>query len=142
MRSNGRTSPNCHLIWEQPVDGHGGEVVLLSEALAARQTPVVTFHRTELDAILRMYSLMVGAGEWRDYALDHLADRAVFSVFKRASEMPLFRIEKTPELARKQGAFSVKGADGRILKRGQDLNTVLAIFEKMLKLADARKGRF
>ncbi|MCU0830946.1 MAG: DUF2794 domain-containing protein [Rhizobiaceae bacterium] len=114
----------------------------LDAALAARETRVVTFHRTELDAILRSYSLMVGAGEWRDYALDHLSDRAVFSVFKRASEMPVFRVEKHPDLARKQGAFLVRGADGRILKRGHEVAAVLTVFEKELKLANARKGRF
>jgi hypothetical protein len=65
----------------------------------------VTFHRRELDLILRLYGRMVAAGEWRDYAIDHLRDRAVFSVFRRTSEVPLFRIVKTPELARRQGAF-------------------------------------
>ena len=64
---------------------------------------------------------MVGEGEWRDYAIDHLKDRAVFSVFRRASEVPLFRIEKDPKLARKQGAFSVIAASGLIVKRGHDL---------------------
>jgi hypothetical protein len=124
------------------LDGSGGEVISLDAALAARHAPVVTFHRTELDAVLRLYSLMVGAGEWRDYALSHLADKAVFAVFKRASEMPLFRVEKVPELARKQGAFLVRGADGRILKRGHEIGAVLTVFEKELKLANARKGRF
>ncbi len=124
------------------MDRSGGEVIALDAALAARETRVVTFHRTELDAILRSYSLMVGAGEWRDYALDHLSDRAVFSVFKRASEMPVFRVEKHPDLARKQGAFLVRGADGRILKRGHEVAAVLTVFEKELKLANARKGRF
>jgi hypothetical protein len=122
--------------------GQGAEVIMLSDALAQRHVAVVTFHRTELDALLRIYSLMVGAGEWRDYALSHLADRAVFSVFKRSREMPLFRVEKNPDLARKQGAFSVHGADGRILKRGHDIKSVLTVFEKLLKLADAKKGRF
>ena len=74
----------------------------------------VTFHRRELDAILWIYGRMVGEGEWRDYAIDHLKDKAVFSVFKRSGEYPLYRIEKNPKLAAKQGAFSVIGADGRI----------------------------
>jgi hypothetical protein len=96
----------------------------------------VTFHRRELDAILWIYGRMVGEGEWRDYAIDHLKDRAVFSVFKRAGEYPLYRIEKNPKLAAKQGAFSVVATDGRILKRGHDLRQVLKIFDKALKTID------
>lgn len=96
----------------------------------------VTFHRRELDAILWIYGRMVGEGEWRDYAIDHLKDRAVFSVFKRAGEYPLYRIEKNPKLAAKQGAFSVVATDGRILKRGHDLRQVLKVFDKALKAFD------
>lgn len=96
----------------------------------------VTFHRRELDAILWIYGRMVGEGEWRDYAIDHLKDRAVFSVFKRAGEYPLYRIEKNPKLAAKQGAFSVVATDGRILKRGHELRQVLKVFDKALKAFD------
>jgi hypothetical protein len=79
---------------------------------------------------------MVGEGEWRDYAIDHLKDKAVFSVFKRSGEMPLFRIEKNPKLAAKQGAFSVVSTSGMILKRGHDLSQVLKVFDKQLKLVE------
>jgi hypothetical protein len=96
----------------------------------------VTFHRRELDAILWIYGRMVGEGEWRDYAIDHLRDKAVFSVFKRSGEYPLYRIEKNPKLAAKQGAFSVVATDGRILKRGHDLRQVLKVFDKALKALD------
>lgn len=94
----------------------------------------VRFDRRELDQILRIYSMMVGAGEWRDYAIDHMKDRAVFSVFRRSSEVPLYRIEKNPKLARRQGAFSVVAASGMILKRGQELAQVLRVFDKPLKV--------
>ena len=96
----------------------------------------VTFHRRELDLILRVYGRMVGEGEWRDYAMDHLREKAVFSVFKRSGEMPLFRIEKNPKLAAKQGAYSVINTNGMILKRGHDLQQVLKVFDKMLKLIE------
>lgn len=92
------------------------------------------FDRRELQAILNLYGIMVASGEWRDYAIDMLADRAVFSVFRRSSEMPLYRIEKAPRNARRQGAFSVVAADGRILKRGQDLANVLRVLAKKPKL--------
>ena len=77
---------------------------------------------------------MVAAGEWRDYAIDFLKDRAVFSVFRRASEVPLYRIEKNPRLARKQGAYSVISATGLIVKRGHELDRVLRAVDKSLKL--------
>lgn len=96
----------------------------------------VTFHRRELDAILWIYGRMVGEGEWKDYAIDHMKDRAVFSVFKRSGELPLYRIEKNPKLAAKQGAFSVINTNGMILKRGHDLKQVLKVFDKVLKLVD------
>ncbi len=90
----------------------------------------VSFMRRELDAILRVYSRKVAEGEWRDYAIDHLADRAVFSIFRRTSEMPIFRVEKYPALARKQGAYGVIAASGAILKRGHDLAGVLRVLDK------------
>lgn len=101
--------------------------------------PVVSFNRRELDTILRLYGRMVADGEWRDYGIDFFKDRAVFSVFRRSSEMPLYRIEKDPKLARRQGAYSVVGTGGLILKRGHDLAQVLKVLEKKkhLRLVDA-----
>ena len=82
---------------------------------------------------------MVADGEWRDYAIDLMKDRAVFSVFRRSSEMPLYRIEKDPKLARRQGAYSVVATGGMVLKRGHELASVLKVFEKKrhLRLVDA-----
>jgi len=111
-------------------------VIDIREYRADRDPLPVTFHRRELDAILRIYGRMVGEGEWRDYAIDHTKEKAIFSVFKRSGEMPLFRIEKNPKLAAKQGAFSVVATDGKILKRGHELPQVLKVFDKALKLVD------
>ncbi|MBY5401299.1 DUF2794 domain-containing protein [Rhizobium leguminosarum] len=118
------------------VDNSSSVVVDLREYRQSKDPLPVTFHRRELDAILWIYGRMVGDGDWRDYAIDHLKDRAVFSVFKRSGEMPLFRIEKNPKLAAKQGAYSVINANGTILKRGHELNQVLKVFDKALKLVD------
>jgi hypothetical protein len=97
------------------------------------QTPnVVTFNRIELNRILNLYGRMVAAGEWRDYAIDFLRDRAVFSVFRRASEVPIYRIEKDPRLARKQGIYSVISASGLILRRGHELDRVLLVIDRKL----------
>jgi hypothetical protein len=96
---------------------------------AQRSRPVTAFDRHELSEILAVYGRKVAAGEWRDYAIDMSTDTASFSVFRRASECPLFRIEKTPKDARKQGAYRVVAASGLILKRGKDLVRVLGILE-------------
>ena len=103
---------------------------------AAREPELVRFDRTELGAILSVYGRMVAAGEWRDYAIDHLSDRAVFSVFRRTSEAPLHRIEKIPKLAQKQGAYAVTDTSGRVLKRGHELARVLKVLEKKPRLID------
>ena len=94
----------------------------------------VTFNRIELNRILNLYGRMVADGEWRDYAIDFLRDRAVFSVFRRASEVPIYRIEKDPRLARKQGMYSVISATGLILRRGHDLDRVLLAIDRKLAL--------
>ena len=90
----------------------------------------VTFDRRELNRIFGLYGRMVAAGEWRDYAIDFLKDRAVFSVFRRSSEMPIYRIEKNPKLERRQGAYSVVSATGLIMRRGHELDRVLRALDK------------
>lgn len=93
-----------------------------------------TFDRRELNRILDLYSRMVAAGEWRDYAIDFLKDRAVFSVFRRSSEVPIYRIEKNLRFARRQGAYSVVSATGLIMRRGNELDRVLRVLDKNLSL--------
>lgn len=100
----------------------GGNLARIAPSLMPNQ---VTFSRRELNRILDLYGRKVAAGEWRDYAMDFLKDRAVFSVYRRSSEVPLYRIEKDPSLARKQGAYSVISATGHILRRGHELDLVL-----------------
>ncbi|MBO6554689.1 MAG: DUF2794 domain-containing protein [Roseitalea sp.] len=109
----------------------------MSQARRQRQQDEVRFERRELDQILRVYSFMVAGGEWRDYGISHLKDRAVFSVFRRTSEMPLYRIEKSPKLARRQGAYAVINASGMVLKRGHDLAQVLKMFDKQIRLVQS-----
>lgn len=98
----------------------------------AAGTEQVAFHRTELNVILSLYGRMVAAGEWRDYGISCLKDHAVFSVFRRTAEHPLYRIEKHPKLRNRQGQYAVIGMDGQILRRGHDLKTVLRVLERKL----------
>ena len=107
-----------------PSENYGGA--------SAPAAPVqqVTFDRRELNRIFGLYGRMVAAGEWRDYAIDFLKDRAVFSVFRRSAEVPIYRIEKNPKLAKKQGAYSVVSATGLIVRRGHELDRVLRALDK------------
>ena len=92
----------------------------------------VRFDRHELNRILGLYGRMVAAGEWRDYAIDFRDDCAVFSIYRRTSEMPLYRIEKRPKLKSRQGQYAVTAVAGRILKRGHELDAVLRVLERKL----------
>lgn len=92
----------------------------------------VAFHRTELAPILSLYGRMVAAGEWRDYGISCLSDVAVFSIFRRTAENPLYRIEKRPRLRLRQGEYAIIGMDGQVLKRGHDLGQVLRVLERKL----------
>lgn len=97
----------------------------------------VAFNRLELGQILTLYGRMVALGEWRDYGISHLREAAVFSVFRRTAENPLYRIEKRPKLRQKQGPYAVIGMDGQVLKRGHDLRSVLRVLErKMIRAVD------
>ena len=126
---------------EEPISLHRAALFAEKGArdMSPAQVPQVTFDRPELNRILAVYGRMVAAGEWRDYALDFLDERAVFSVFRRAAEFPLFRIEKCPRLRARQGQYCVIAAGGVILKRGPDLAQVLKIFDKKLLKALAKE---
>lgn len=113
-------------------------------ALAARNYspslkagPPISFDRRELNQILRVYGRKVADGEWRDYAIDQLKEKAVFSVFRRSSEVPLYQIVKQPKQARRQGAYSLVAATGQILRRGHDLGNVLRVIDRPLRLVVA-----
>jgi hypothetical protein len=102
--------------------------------IAAQIPPRVTFDRHELGRIFGLYERKVAEGEWRDYAIDFLKDRAVFSIFRRSSEMPIYRIEKKPPLVLRQGLYSVISATGLILRRGHELDRVLRSIDRSLRL--------
>jgi hypothetical protein len=101
-------------------------------------SPPVSFDRRELDRILGLYGRMVAAGEWRDYAIDFRDDCATFSIYRRTSEMPLYRIEKRPKLRARQGQFAVIAVTGHVLKRGHELDAVLRVLDRKLIKALAK----
>jgi hypothetical protein len=117
-----------------------GAVVRMGGGACAGQNPrapavvVVAFDRRELSEILSLYGRMVARGEWRDYAIDFTPHRAIFSIFRRTSETPLFRVVKEPRAGRRQGAYSVVAPSGLVLKRGHDLRRVLGAMEPKPRL--------
>ena len=113
--------------------GGGGEIAVFPTARRG-DPPAIAFDRAELKQIMNLYGRMVTLGEWRDYAIDFLRDKAVFSVFRRSSEVPLYRIVKNPSLARRQGQYAVISQTGVILKRGHELARVLKAVDKPLTL--------
>jgi hypothetical protein len=117
---------------ETPESQNGGALI----AFPAKKQLVVAFDRKELTAILDLYGRYVASGEWRDYGMEFGKDRAVFAIFRRASEQPLYKIVKDPSLARKQGAYAVVAQGGQILKRGTELAQVLRVLVKKPKLAE------
>jgi Protein of unknown function (DUF2794) len=114
-----------------PSQHQGGELAGIAPPHTTTNARV-TFDRCELSRIFGLYGRKVAAGEWRDYAIDFLKDRAVFSVFRRACEVPIYRIEKNPRLARRQGVYSVISATGLIVRRGPELDRVLRAIDRSL----------
>ena len=128
--------PRTKGTFRQPGSPSRAAVSSLNPKHRSGAPPAVRFDRLELNQILRVYGRKVANGDWRDYAMDFGRETAVFSVFRRASETPLYRIEKSPKLARKQGAYAVVSRHGLILKRGHDLTRVLNVLDKSVHLVE------
>lgn len=125
-------------VEEKEPSGGGASVLALAASKQQNAThQPISFNRQELDTILRVYGRKVADGEWRDYAIDQLREKAVFSVFRRTCEVPLYQIVKQPKLARKQGAYAIVAATGQIVRRGHDLRNVLRVIDPPLRLVVA-----
>ena len=93
-----------------------------------RKSSFVHFERSELALLLDLYARRVAAGEWRDYAIDNGDGRAVFAVFRRSQERPLFTIVKSPG-----GVFVVASGQQR-LRQAKSLKEALAVFDRTPRL--------
>lgn len=143
--SSAKCKPACDQPWRArdllPFRDKDGLIDWMDQsatiAYLSRRPRQVVFDRAEMFQILSVYGRFVAAGLWRDYAVDLGRDEAVFSIHRRASEMPLYRIVKRPALARKQGQYAIFGPAGQTLKRGADLAALLRFFDaKLLKLVE------
>jgi len=122
---------------KEPSGGRATLIALAARRETQRFAGPISFDRYELNKILEVYGRRVADGEWRDYAIDHLRESAVFSIFRRSSEVPLYRIVKQPRLARRQGAYALIAATGAIVKRGHDLQNVLRAIDRPVRLVVA-----
>lgn len=111
------------LVGDQPQPRQGGP---------GKVPAIVSWNRQELGILLNVYGRKVASGEWRDYAMDMLKDRALFSIYRRTSERPQFVVEKNPKLRNRQGQFTVTNHEGRVLKRGHELTRVLRVLDSGL----------
>ncbi len=118
---------------KEPSGGRANLIALAARPTAPASGPIA-FNRQELNQILDVYGRKVADGEWRDYAIACERDQAVFSIFRRSAEVPLYRIIKQPRLARRQGLWSLVTATGLILRRGHDLPNVLKVIDRRLKI--------
>jgi hypothetical protein len=116
--------------------GPAGGLAFLPQS-SSGQVPCTSFSRHEFNTIFSLYGSKVAAGEWRDYSIEFLKDRAIFCIFRRSTERPLYRIEKNPRLTKRQGAYSVVAMTGLILKRGHDLAKVLRVLDRKLSVVQA-----
>jgi|APCry1669189733_1035249.scaffolds.fasta_scaffold44361_1 hypothetical protein len=119
-----------NIAYSSGADAHSASATIISFPSHKTYNDVVSFDRHELRVIMNVYGRKVAAGEWRDYALNFSPSKAIFSIYRRSSEHALFRIEKDPKLARKQGQYAVISWTGHILKRGQELDRVIAILDR------------
>ena len=93
------------------------------------------FSKEELNLILSLYGKGVSSGQWKDYAIDSSRDETIFSIYRHASEMPIFKITKNHMCKRVDERWTVKSTSGEILKRNKNLNHLLRYFkQKKLKL--------
>ena len=116
-----------------------GNAFDLEKQSAARPSKLTMWTRQELDIILSLYGRHVTDGLWRDYGIDAMKDLAVFSIFKRTHDHPLYRIEKNPSLHKRQGMYALVNSHGHVLKRGHDLTQVLKAIKA--KKGARRKGK-
>jgi len=113
-----------------PISRHNSKPARKTSQSNSKNHVPIAFNRRELGTILNVYGQMVALGYWKDYAIDMLPERAVFSIYRQATQTPLYQINKRPDLRGKQGQFSVVAPGGLILKRGHDLKAVLRVFDK------------
>lgn len=100
-----------------------------------RKARRVFFNRTDLTLLLAIYSRQVGRGLWRDYAIDHRSNMAVFSIYRRSQEQPLYAISKVL-LKGDRDANYVLLSQNRQLASSRDLTVVVETLNRQLAVVE------
>ena len=109
--------------------------IITGNAYLADQKKRSFFSKDELNLILSLYGKGVSSGKWKDYAIDSSNDATIFSIYRHASEMPLFKIIKSHNNKRVDERWLIKSTSGQILKRNKNLTHLLNFFkQKKLQL--------
>jgi len=97
-----------------------------------RRTKRIFFTRPELNQLLSLYSRQVMRGEWRDYAIDQQDGMALFSMFRRTQELPLYTVVKMAPGTSRQGDYALFAGKQRIAT-ATSLTDLLARLQRLLR---------
>ena len=103
------------------------QLVLLADY--QRQGRRVFFNRDELNLLLGVYSRKVAVGAWRDYAIDHRSHMAVFSIYRRSQERPVFAVTKVMLRGEKAASYVLQ-ADSRQIRSTRSLMDIVRLLER------------
>lgn len=84
----------------------------------------ICFERGEMARLLTLYSARVAEGVWRDYAIDPGESLSAFSIFRHASESPIYTVVKFAAGKADEPLFALF-AGPRRLRRARDLGEII-----------------
>ncbi len=109
------------------------QLLLLSEY--RREGRRVFFDREDLNRLLGVYSRQVARGVWRDYAIDHRSNMAIFSIFKRSQEQAIFTVTKVLLRGDKEPNFVLLSRN-RQIKSSRDLRQIIDVLQRQLTVVE------
>ncbi|GAB2179430.1 DUF2794 domain-containing protein [Dongia sp. agr-C8] len=109
------------------------QLLLLSEY--RRDGRRVFFDREDLNHLLGVYSRQVARGVWRDYAIDHRSNMAIFSVFKRSQEQAIFTVTKVLLRGDKEPNYVLLSRN-RQIKSSRDLKQICDVLQRQLTVVE------
>ena len=97
----------------------------------------IFFSKIELKLILNLYAGMVSNGEWKDYGLSITKKEVSFNVYRRAAEVPIYKITKNLKPKNENEKYLVKDNKNKIIKKSENLESLIKkIIWKKFKLVN------
>ena len=91
----------------------------------APDSQITTFNKNELNLILSIYGRNVAQGIWKDYAIDHAKDFAIFSIYRNTFEKVFLSIKKNSSKFKKQRKFALYDANQKKIKDSDILTDII-----------------